>query len=279
MQMSFLLSGNLICRHAVSHTCKSIMPLPKLRSPILLVHGLLGFDQIRLGGWTLADYFPGIPSALKLSGNEVFIPCLSPTKGIVDRATELKQFIDRISPTEPVHIIAHSMGGLDARYLVSKLDMGQRVLSLTTLGTPHRGSSFADWGIRNLEWMVRPFLEFVSMPYQAFYDLTTESCQRFNEDVPDVDGVRYFSVAGEMEWAWHRPEWLLSHTIVLATEGPNDGVVSVQSAAHGEVLEPWKGDHFSLINWAGVFTPGGLDANGEGKLFRTVLSRLAEDGF
>ena len=77
----------------------------------------------------------------------MFVPWLSPTGGVADRAQQLKDFIDRVSPAEPVHLFAHSMGGLDARYMISCLGMAQRVLTLTTLGTPHRGTAFADWGI------------------------------------------------------------------------------------------------------------------------------------
>ena len=43
-----------------------------------------------------------------------------------------------------IHIIAHSMGGLDSRYMISKLGMADRVLSLTTISTPHHGSPIAD---------------------------------------------------------------------------------------------------------------------------------------
>src|ERR1051326_7609777 len=95
------------------------MPLPKLQSPIVLVHGLLGFDSIRLAGLTLADYFPGIAAALKVAGNNVYIPCLSPTDGVSQRAAELKYYLERISCNEPVHLIAHSMGGLAARYMIA----------------------------------------------------------------------------------------------------------------------------------------------------------------
>src|SRR5262245_29076854 len=112
------------------------MKVARLRSPILLVHGILGFEKIRMAGVTLADYFPGIPEFLRAAGNHVIVPALSPTGGIADRAAQLKEFLDRAMPTEPVHILAHSMGGLDARYMISRLGMSERVLTLTTLGTP-----------------------------------------------------------------------------------------------------------------------------------------------
>ena len=122
--------------------------IPRLRTPIVLVHGLFGFDSLRLGPWLVAHYFQGIPEALRAVGNRVLVASLSPTGGIADRARQLQELLDRESPHEPVHLLAHSMGGLDSRYLISRLGMSDRVLTLTTLGTPHRGTTFADWGVR-----------------------------------------------------------------------------------------------------------------------------------
>src|SRR5207245_1759279 len=102
-------------------------------------------------GLTLANYFPGIVELLQAGGNRVFAPALSPTCSIAQRACELRQFLLNHCPHERVHLFAHSMGGLDARYLISRLEMAEQVASLTTIGTPHRGSPFADWGIRAME--------------------------------------------------------------------------------------------------------------------------------
>ena len=128
--------------------------IPRLRAPIVLVHGLLGFDSLRVGPWLVAHYFQGIPEPLCAAGNRVLVASLSPTRCIADRAAQLKALLDRESPREPVHLIAHSMGGLDSRYLISRLAMADRVLTLTTLGTPHRGSSFADWASGRLVRLV-----------------------------------------------------------------------------------------------------------------------------
>jgi triacylglycerol lipase len=255
------------------------MIIPRLRAPIVLVHGLCGFDNFSLGGWKLAEYFPGIPQALQIAGNRVLTPRLSPTRGIADRAAQLKQFLDRALPNEQVHVIAHSLGGLDARYMISRLDMGGRVLSLTTLGTPHRGSAFADWGISRLSRVVNPLLKMLSIPSRAFYDLTTSACRAFNKQVPDVPRVHYLSVAGDYDGKTVRPEWLLPYHIVLESEGPNDGVVSVTSATYGEGLETWPGDHLSMVNWPNFFWPS-LSNPGRGlTVFHRVLRRLADDGY
>ena len=113
-----------------------------------MVHGLLGFDRVAWGNWVLADYFHGIPDALRAAGNRVLVARLSPMGSIAERAAQLKEQIDKEFPHEPVHLLSHSMGGLDSRYMIAKLGMAEHVLSLTTLGTPHRGSAFADWGVR-----------------------------------------------------------------------------------------------------------------------------------
>jgi triacylglycerol lipase len=253
------------------------MRIPKLRAPIVLVHGFFGFDRVRLGCLTLANYFPHIPELLRAAGNRVLIPRLSPTAGIAERAAQLKAFLDQHSPGEPVHLFAHSMGGLDARYMISRLNMGSRVLSVTTLGTPHRGTTFADWGIRRLERLVKPVLQLLSVPTQGFYDLTTAACRAFNERAPDVPGVRYFSVAGRHDGHYLNPQWLLPYNIVLEAEGPNDGVVSVGSATYGESLDVWEGDHLHLVNWISPLGRG--PASAAAARYGPLARRLADAGF
>lgn len=224
-------------------------PVPALGAPVVLVHGLCGFDRVVAFGRTLREYFPGIRQQLEAAGNTVLVPLLSCTMGVESRAGELKRYIERHVPTGPVHLIGHSMGGLDARFMISRLGMRDRVLSLTTVGTPHRGSPFADWGVRRFGRLAAPFFQLVGLSYQAFLDVTTAACRRFNATVPDAPGVRYFSVAGACEGRWVCPEWRVPHGIVSEADGANDGVVSVRSAAWGEHNDVWKGDHLNLVNW------------------------------
>lgn len=253
--------------------------VPRLRSPIVLVHGLFGFERLRLVGLTIKDYFPTIPEMLRAAGNRVLIPFVSPTAGVADRAAQLKAYLDLYSPDEPVHLIAHSMGGLDARYMISRLDMSQRVLSLTTLGTPHRGTVFADWSISRLERIVKPVLDYLALPTQGFYDLTTEACRKFNLAVPNRPGVRYFSVAGKHDGNLMNPEWLLSYVVVMMAEGANDGVVSVASATWGEHVQIWHGDHLSLVNWPHPFGQNRTINRDPERLYGPMLQRLRDAGF
>jgi triacylglycerol lipase len=245
----------------------------------VLVHGLFGFDKLRVGNWILMNYFPGIPQFLAAGGNRVLVPRLTATAGVKERAAQLKVFLDREMPQEPVHIFAHSMGGLDSRYMISRLGMERRVLSLTTLGTPHRGSAFADWSIRRLARLLKPVFSFLGVPTQGFYDVTTAACKAFNAQVLDVAGVRYFSVAGLHNGSYLTPEWLLSHGIVSREEGPNDGIVSVASATYGESQEIWEGDHFSLVNWLNPLARQRGLWRDPAPRYAPLVRRLADEGF
>ena len=255
-----------------------MFPAPRLRQPIVLVHGLFGFDRLHVGPWTLFEYFRGIPAALRAEGNRVLVARLSPMASVAERAAQLKQQLDRALPNEPFHLIGHSMGGLDARYLISRLGMAERVLSLTTIGTPHRGTTFADWGIRRFAPLLRPVLDFLGVSYQGFFDLTVASCRRFNDEVPNAPNVRYFSVAGNLRLSWRTPNWWLPARIIERAEGPNDGIVSVASAAWGEWQEIWDADHVELVNWP---RPLAKRARGPERIaaYVNLVRRLAVEGF
>jgi triacylglycerol lipase len=255
-----------------------VIAVPSLRTPIVLVHGLFGFDRLQVAGRVLLDYFPGIPEMLRAAGNRVVVARVSPTGGIAERARQLRTLIERESPNEPVHVIGHSMGGLDARYMISRLGMAPRVLSLTTLGTPHRGSSFADWGMKRFRSLVCPLFDFVGLSSRAFLDLTTGSCRRFNAEVRDVAGIRYFSVTGRLPpervaWQWHVPS-----QIVNRHEGENDGIVSALSARWGEDCETWEGDHMNLVNWPQPQVAGAYATEFQPR-YASLVRRLADCGF
>jgi triacylglycerol lipase len=111
------------------------------QNPIIFCHGLFGFDTL-FG----LDYWNGIPETLQRAGAQVFVTKVPPTSDIRERATVLLDQINRKYAGCSVHLIGHSMGGLDSRYLVSHLmkDALFKVLSVTTVCTPHRGSPAAD---------------------------------------------------------------------------------------------------------------------------------------
>ena len=119
------------------------MLFPRLRTPIVLVHGLFGFGEVRVGGVTVSEYFPWDhrPAARPPAIARWFRISVQQAASLIARDSSSNNSSDGQSPQEPVHVLAHSMGGLDSRFMISSLGMAQRVLTLTTLGTPHRGSS------------------------------------------------------------------------------------------------------------------------------------------
>jgi triacylglycerol lipase len=222
--------------------------------PVVLHHGLFGHGDIRLGPVKIS-YFRGIDRAISDLGHPLLVTSVHPCSSIENRAAQLKEQILRRLHTagqtgKRVILMAHSMGGLDARYAVSKLGMDRHVAAVVTISTPHRGSPFADWVIEHLGRRLggMELVKFLRLDMQAVMDLTTSRCSIFNESVPDAAGVRYVSVSASRPWTKMPPFALHSHHVVQAAEGDNDGLVSVKSATWGEHHGTWKADHWHTIN-------------------------------
>src|SRR5262249_5394577 len=125
----------------------------------------------------------------------------------------------------------------------------------------------------------KPIFELFAVPTQAFYDMSTAGCKKFNEEVLPAPGVRYFSVAGRHSGDYLNPEWWLPHRIVTKAEGPNDGVVSIASAAYGDSQDVWEGDHLSLVNWLNPLSRHrGLWRDLVSR-YGPLVRRLADEGF
>ena len=168
---------------------------------------------------------------------------------------QLKETILRELPSlapngEKLLVVGHSLGGLDARYMVSKLDMAKHVSAVLTVSCPHRGTPYADWWLHHIGRRLGglQLMALLGLDVQALTDLTTTTCKRFNEEVPDAPGVRYYSISGSRPW--HRvPAFAMhAHRVVHRLEGENDGLVSVKSSTWGEHLGIWPADHFHTIN-------------------------------
>ena len=117
--------------------------------PIVLAHGYWGFS--RIGG---ASYFRDIEQLLHNLGiAEVFATTVDPRGSLRERAGQLIAQISHQFPGRKVHVIAHSMGGLDARFAVSAKGLARRDLieTLTTLGSPFAGTAVADLAAANFD--------------------------------------------------------------------------------------------------------------------------------
>jgi triacylglycerol lipase len=128
--------------------------------------------------------------------------------------------------------------------------MDDRVKALVTITSPHRGSPYANWCLRNLGQRLGGLrlMNFLGWDVRAISDLTTANCATFNEQVLDAPGVRYLSVSAARPW--HRvPAFAVhAHKIVYDAEGDNDSLVSVRSSTWAEHLGTWPADHFHTIN-------------------------------
>jgi triacylglycerol lipase len=227
--------------------------------PIVLAHGLMGFDELHLAGRFLSgvQYWRGIKEVLNANDIEVITTSVPATGAIEARARALEQEITTKAAGKDVNIIAHSMGGLDARCLISQLKpKAFKVMSLTTIATPHRGSSAADIIFREIGQEHLPgiykLLSRLHIESGAFSQLTRAYLRdEFNPANPDDPAVRYFSYGASA-----RPSlfsvFRVSHDLIEELEGPNDGLVSVASSKWGK--DGYKGTlmgvtHLDLINW------------------------------
>jgi triacylglycerol lipase len=224
---------------------------PRLRHPVVLAHGLLGFDKIAIGGRE-HSYFRGVTGHLMRVGAEVHRPRVPSLASIALRAEELARLV-RAIPSPKVNIIAHSMGGLDARYAISKLGLADRVASFISIGTPHLGTPVADLGVRLSDLLRLKALIGRVVDIDAFYDLTTDRMQRFNREIADVPGVVYGSVVARIERARANPLLWPTHAYLSERAGDNDGIVPAASQRWGEVLKEIDADHWAQIGWSPGF--------------------------
>jgi triacylglycerol lipase len=252
--------------------------------PIVLAHGFFGFAQ--LGSLT---YFKGVEKHLKkkFPGITILITEVEPNDLIKDRAQQLWDQVKKLN--EKVHIIGHSMGGLDSRFMISPqgLNKAERVISLTTLSSPHHGSPVAQFIIDrvemfnddNIEHLVRRLptltriakkiikkmrkrsevwrylLELFSFSEKGMTNLTPAFLKEFNQKYLDAPGVKYFSYAGvtgpgEKDYL---PELMYLHWAIVYLSkdeqagGRNDGLGAVESSKWGTFKGEVQADHFKMV--------------------------------
>lgn len=119
------------------------------RHPIVLAHG---FDASPTNRWG----FYRVAEALRADGHVVIEAIVPPYDAPEVRGEHLADQIDAVldGGAEKVNLVAHSMGGLDARHVIAPrasegeagggLGYGDVVASLTTIASPHHGSPVAD---------------------------------------------------------------------------------------------------------------------------------------
>ncbi len=250
--------------------------------PIVLAHGIARFDfllnyfsktfdALGLNVDSPNDalhYFKGIASHLRTHGFDVYHSSVSFAAGVERRAEDLRNEVNKVlglKNQEKVHIIAHSMGGLDARHMIVKHDMAAKVSSLTTIGTPHLGTSFADWGLTH---QGDEFIEIIGkvIDLGGFRDLARGACSDFNEQAREQESensVTYRAYAASQKQKLVFTPLQKSWDIINDSEGDNDGLVSVTS-------QLWQSQ---------LVTPQGTVKHIEQKLFPVGADHLNEIGW
>ncbi|BGP40297.1 hypothetical protein JCM10449v2_004256 [Rhodotorula kratochvilovae] len=139
---------NALVRHPTLYD-----PVLKPRFPIVLCHGLYGFD-VRGPGFFRLHYWGDLLKILRGKiGAEVYVTAVPGTGSVKNRAHVLHKALEDTQTllNRDINFVAHSMGGLDARYLISNIRPTlYRPRSLTTVCTPHRGSEFMAWCRANI---------------------------------------------------------------------------------------------------------------------------------
>ena len=260
------------------------------RHPIVLVHGLFGFDAIGP-----VNYWYGITPALRSGGATVYVSQESAANASEVRGEQLLAELRRLKAAHGhtrFNLIGHSHGGQTVRYVANVAP--DLVASVTTMGTPHKGSPTADGMQRDLAAtgltgpvaaIVNAFASFLSLvsgepalpqdSLAALTSLNTPGAAAFNTRFPAgaptsacgqgpavANGVRYYSVAGTsvLTHVLDPVDGFLGLTSLYHGGSPNDGLVGRCSAHWGTVLRddyPWN--HLDLVNQSfglrGWFTP------------------------
>lgn len=193
------------------------------KHPVVLAHGFHGSSD---NSWS----FNGVEEALEGDGHFVVRADVQTYNGTPARAATLVKELDRARrefcasrssdadrtacfETTKVNIIAHSQGGLDARYAIAKLGYADHVASLTTIGTPHRGTPIGDTalgilGSGKFDGLADAVFSFVAKTRSprelandtgvrdAFFWLSQRRANDPTYAMPDAPGVYYQSWAG-----------------------------------------------------------------------------------
>ena len=283
----FLLPGNVFAG-GNSYTCDT-------KYPIVLAHGMGASAEIL----NIVDYWWGIPEALEDEGAEVYVTSVNGMDSTANKAADFYQQclgILACSGADKLNIIGHSHGTIYSRYAISNLGLGSKVATHTSIAGPHRGSAIADVVVGvvpdSLEWLVGDTLDFVYAfifgdddpnSLQNGYDLTRDyMINTFNPNTPNLSGIYYQSWAAKAKTSC--PSVILEATwlVLLAYEGANDGLVSVNSAKWGNFRgvedAAWYSvgcDHLNIVDQLFGITPG-FDAN---EFYIDIASGLKANGY
>ena len=266
-------------------------PQPTLigvRYPVMMMHGFGMLASFRRQGHLHEEAMH-----LRRRGVAAFAPNVSPYDTVPVRARLWEERLDHVlseTGAEQVNLVAHSMGGLDARYLISIRGRHDDIASLTTISTPHHGSAiarilleqperFRELAAALVDWLGETTLDDASSNvHQALTELTPNHLtETFNPQVPNHASVCYWSHAGHAGKETNvtlNPVMNVLNRILHQHEGPNDGFVSVESGRWGTFRGAVPADHAQQVGLR-PSDDGPFDAH---EFYAGIARHLAEAG-
>ena len=225
--------------------------------PIVLAHGIARFDALvdmvvgvdNDDAFDHKHYFKNIRTHLNSLGFDTWHTQVDWAGPVATRASDLKRGVEAIlqkTGAAKVHIIGHSMGGLDARHMLfdnKSQGFHQKVASVTTIATPHQGSPVAD---------------FVRNPIAFFRDRAEESVaspEEQLEGLKDSDEFREFARLFEIDperFGAPPSEDLESVSILAGLAGVLDLTTEATAAFNAASLEWEKTSGVSYQAYAGA---------------------------
>ncbi len=260
--------------------------------PILLVSGMGLTDHHKL-----YNYWGSIPDNLKAHGAATFTAKQLAFTSNYDNALALKYRVFEVlekTNKQKVNIIAHSKGGIEARYMISNLEMGEHIASLTTLGTPHRGTPLADIVVGKIpvgQFVLARLVNIYARimgdndpdSLRATIGVTTDGMTQFNREVLDHPKVYYQSYAGHVNKNHTNILLKTLASIIYRFGGKNDGIVPIESAKWGTFKGVISDENCSSVSHADMVGVtrffGGTSKFDYNKFMLKIAHELMEMGF
>lgn len=206
-----------------------------------------------------ADYFADYEKFFQAQGCEISRVLFMENARVELRGIMLRDQARRFLakyPGEKATIIAHSEGGIDARFAIKTLGL-ENISSVVTIGTPHNGTTLADWVIHHrdagspLYWLVRVFGRYDLRELPFVGEMTSSFMDRQKDKFDVVPGVKYGAAQGVCQthcnWAL-KLLGFVSGTHLVGGPDTGDGIIPASSQKFGEDLGSYDLDHISEVN-------------------------------
>lgn len=258
-------------------------PYAQTRYPIVLVHGMFGWDSI-----AGLHHFYQIPEDLRSNGATVYVAQVSALNSPEVRGEQLLKQVDAIlaiTGAEKVNLIGQSHGSPTIRYVAAVAP--EKIASVTSIGGPVKGTPIADLvqGIRDIP-LLSDFLEpvlvavvnaignvitFISgnqhFPQDAIAGLesvTVSGVAKFNASYPQavpssncgegdyvVNDVRYYSWSGAkaVTRLLDPLDYFAAVTTLIFKGEPNDSLIGACASHLGQVIrDDYRMNHYDEVN-------------------------------